>query len=62
MKADNFEGKRRFIMDKQGLEFLTSLVCDSSVNQAFNMRLKMKVVNLINDLVVNDDGIFEHNP
>ena len=28
IKADNFEGKRRFIQDQQGLEFLTSLVCD----------------------------------
>jgi len=26
------------------------------------MRLKRKVVNLINDLVVNDDSIFDENP
>ena len=32
IKADNFEGKRRFINDQQGLGFLVSLVCDGSVN------------------------------
>lgn len=32
IKADNFEGKRRFIEDQQGLEFLTRLLCDSSTN------------------------------
>ena len=32
MKADNFEGKRRFIRDKEGLEYLSRLMCDSSVN------------------------------
>ena len=62
IKADNFEGKRRFIREKDGLEFLKRLFCDSAVNANFNMRLKKKVVNLIYDLVVNDDGIFEDNP
>lgn len=62
MKADNFEGKRRFIRDKEGLEYLSRLMCDSSVNQSFTMRLKKKVANLIADLCVNDDGIFEENP
>ena len=62
MKADNFEGKRRFINDEQGLQFLSSLVCDASVNQTFNIRLKKKVVNLIHDLVLNDDGIYNENP
>lgn len=62
IKADNFEGKRRFINEQQGLEFLSSLICDTTVNEAFTMRLKKKVVNLINDLVINDDGIYEENP
>lgn len=62
IKADNFEGKRRFINDQQGLEFLSSLVCNASVNEAFTMRLKKKVLNLINDLVINDDGIYDENP
>ena len=62
MKADNFEGKRRFINDEQGLQFLSSLVCDASVNQTFNIRLKKKIVNLIHDLVLNDDGIYDENP
>ena len=62
IKADNFEGKRRFISEKDGLEFLKRLFCDSALNENFNMRLKKKVVNLIYDLVVNDDGIFEDNP
>lgn len=62
MKADNFEGKRRFINDQQGLDFLSSLVCDVNANQAFNIRLKKKIVNLIHDLVLNDDGIYDENP
>ena len=62
IKADNFEGKRRFINEHQGLEFLSSLVCDSAINQAFTMRLKKKVMNLVSDLVINDDGIYEENP
>jgi len=28
LKADNFEGKRRFLGEKQGLDFLTRLLCD----------------------------------
>ena len=62
LKADNFEAKRRFINEQQGLEFLASLFYDSSLNQSFNMRLKKKVLNLIYDLVLNDDGIFEEHP
>ena len=62
IKADNFEGKRRFINEQQGLEFLSRLICDASVNQAFTMRLRKKIMILINDLVINDDGIFEENP
>jgi len=62
IKADNFEGKRRFIEEQQGLEFLTSLVCDANVNANFNLRLKKKIMNLIADLVLNDDGIYDQHP
>ena len=63
IKADNFEGKQRFINEQQGLDWLTSLFCQAAEGgQAFNMRLKKKILNLINDLVVNDDGIFEEHP
>lgn len=62
IKADNFEGKRRFINEKDGLAYLSKLVCDSSINQSFNMRLKKKVMNLVADLCINDDGIFEEHP
>lgn len=62
IKADNFMGKRKFINEQQGLEFLSSLVCDTTVNEAFTMRLKKKVLNLVNDLVLNDDGIYDENP
>ncbi len=37
-------------------------MCDEQITQSFNMRMKKKVVNLINDLVLNDDGIFEEHP
>ena len=62
IKADNFEGKRRFINDTNGLDFLKRLLCDPAVNSTFNIRLKKRVMNLINDLVTNDDGIFEEQP
>lgn len=62
IKAENFEGKRKFIEEHQGLEFLTRLLCDSNVNSNFNMRLKKKIVNLLYDLVLNDDGIYEEHP
>jgi len=61
LKADNFDGKRKFIMDYGGLEFLQDQVCSAEA-QAYSLRLKKKIVNLINDFVLNDDGIFEDEP
>jgi|Transcript_41157 hypothetical protein len=59
LKADNFEGKRRFISEQQGLSFLASLCQEAAQDSSFNARLKTNVHRLLADLLVNDDGIFE---
>jgi len=57
LKADNFDGKRIFIQEYGGIEFLTRQVCSDQANE-YSLRLKKKIMNLINDFVLNDDGIF----
>merc|ERR1711879_829208 len=39
LKADNFEGKRRFISEQDGLDFLVRLVCEAGSDAEFNTRL-----------------------
>ncbi len=53
LKAENFDGKRLFIRDFDGLAFLTRLICYD-----FSLRMRKKVLMLLNDLVMNDDRIF----
>lgn len=36
LRADNFEGKRRFISEQQGLEFLTQIATEATTNPDFN--------------------------
>ena len=62
LKADNFEGKRRFLTEFQGLEFLARLVTQAAMDANFNPRLKVNIHRLVHDLVLNDDGIFEECP
>ena len=62
LKADNFEGKRRFISEQDGLDFLARLVCEAGSDAEFNTRLKTNVHRLLSDLILNDDGIFEDRP
>ena len=62
LKADNFEGKRRFLSDQQGLEFLTRLVTEAAEDANYNARLRLNIHRLVDDLVLNDDGIFEEQP
>lgn len=62
LKADNFEGKRRFIAEQDGLNFLMRLVSEAAADAAFDTRLKTNVHRLLSDLLVNDDGIFEERP
>ena len=62
LKADNFEGKRRFLTEFQGLEFLARLVTQAAMDANFNPRLKVNIHRLVHDLVLNDDGIFEERP
>lgn len=53
LKADNFEGKRLFIRDFDGLAFLSRLVCEN-----YTTRLHKRILQLLNDLLMNDDSIF----
>lgn len=62
LKADNFEGKRRFINEQDGLSFLMRLVCEAATTNDFNPRMKAHVHRLLADFLVNDDGIFEDQP
>jgi len=62
LKADNFEGKRRFLSEQQGLEFLTRLVLEAASEANYNAKLRMNIHRLLHDLVLNDDGIFEEQP
>lgn len=55
IRAENFEGKRRFVQEFGGLDFLASLMNDEVVTQS--LRLFNKVLVLANDLIVNDDFI-----
>lgn len=50
LKADNFEGKRLFIRDFDGLQFVTNFVVAEN-----NLKFSKKVLTLLNDLVMNDD-------
>jgi len=36
LRADNFEGKRRFISEQQGLEFLAQLATEAATNPDYN--------------------------
>ena len=57
LKAENFDGKREFILAHDGLAFLASLV-----SQPFSLKLNKKVLSLVYDFVLNDEGIFLKNP
>jgi len=59
LKADNFEGKRRFLSEHQGLDFLARLVSEAAAEDSFNAKLRLNVHRLVQDFVLNDDGIFE---
>ena len=62
LKADNFEGKRRFLSDQQGLELVARLVTEAAGDTNFNAKLRLNIHRLVYDLVLNDDGIFAEQP
>lgn len=62
VKADNFEGKRRFIQEYSGASWLSRLFADAAVCEEFPMRLRKKVILVLHDFVLNDESIFEENP
>jgi hypothetical protein len=57
LKGHNFEGKRLFIRDYDGLAFLTKLFCTE-----LPLRFRKKIIMLLNDLVMYDDHIFGNEP
>lgn len=60
IRADNFSAKLRFIKEFDGLEFLSSLLCDELAGES--IRLYKKLLILICDLVTNDELIDTTNP
>jgi len=63
IRAENFDGKRRFISEFDGLAFMIQLVTaplDTVEKQS--LRLQKKILILINDIVINDDNIFSPDP
>ena len=57
LKATNFESKRLFISEYDGLAFLERLVCAE-----LNVKLHRRVLQLLNDLLTNDEFIFAQEP
>jgi len=55
LSGHNFDGKRTFIEDHDGLSLLLKLISDSELKKS--IRLQRKVYLLVNDLVLNDDCI-----
>jgi len=58
LRTQNFTGKREFISKMGGLQFLAATIHEKENSD----RLLKKVLILMYDLVLNDDGIFEENP
>jgi len=58
LRSENFAGKREFISKMGGLQFLAATLHEKSNSE----RLLKKVLILMHDLVINDDGIFVENP
>ena len=64
LKAENFPGKRQFITEMKGLEALIGMIClkgeaeKEAFGQAAQLRkIKLKLLQLLYDFVLNDDSI-----
>lgn len=58
LRSENFAGKREFISKMGGIQFLAATLHEKSNSE----RLLKKVIILMYDLALNDDGIFVENP
>lgn len=58
LRSENFAGKREFISKMGGLQFLAATIHEKTNSE----RLLKKVIILMYDLVLNDDGIFVETP
>lgn len=54
LRAENYEGKKEFIKNKNGLQWLSLVLQDKSLGD----RMSKKVLFLINDLVTLDKEVF----
>lgn len=54
LRANNFNGKKEFIVKHGGLQFLLEILKDKESS----IRLQKKVVFLLNDIVQTDSEIF----
>lgn len=69
LKAANFDGKRKYIFECNGLQQLSiwlRLDGDEAIARlgqgAVQRKIRMKLLNLLNDLVLNDDNINLEDP
>lgn len=58
LRAENFNSKRQFIGTMGGLQFLAQVLQEKE----YSLRLKKKALILLNDLVLNDENIFDKDP
>jgi hypothetical protein len=54
LRAENYEGKKEFIKNKNGLQWLNLVLQDKDMSE----RMSKKVLFLIYDLVTLDDKVF----
>merc|ERR1711971_503635 len=58
VRSDNFPGKRQFITKMNGIDMLSEMIHLSSFgNDAQLRKIKLKLVQLLYDLLLNDDSI-----
>ena len=53
LKGNSFIGKRQYIQQMKGIEQLLENICKEGTDK----KTKLKLIQLLNDLVVNDDSI-----
>ena len=55
MKGDNFPGKRIYIKDMNGYKQLVKNIRQKDLDR----KIKLKLIQLLNDFVLNDDSILD---
>ena len=60
VRGINFPAKKKFVEEFDGITFCASLLNDDTATSS--VRLYKKLLVLMNDLVINDDGIIPNDP